>query len=128
MSERVEASAEMMSPDTGLHPHQAWRHIGKSRFHLPARPLLTQHNRTLRILADDMKRVLTNINADYGDRGPGFRRNQRAPRSGAPLPASNNGRAGARPDHPISGHLPPADYPWATRCFINSRLLSSAHQ
>src|SRR4029453_8712888 len=85
MSERVEASAEMMSPDTGLHPHQAWRHIGKSRFHLPARPLLTQHNRTLRILADDMKRVLTNINADYGDRGPGLLRHRSAPRLWRPL-------------------------------------------
>src|SRR5262245_49433816 len=48
----------MMSTDTGLHPHQAWRHIGKPCFHLPARPLLTQHNRTLSIVADDMERVL----------------------------------------------------------------------
>src|SRR5262245_50394910 len=104
MSKRVETAAEMMSTDTGLHPHQAWRHIGKSGFHLPARPLLAQYNRTLPIMADDMERVLSNINADYGNRGPGLLRHRSVPRPWRPLPASDTGRAGARPDHPISGH------------------------
>src|SRR5262245_17744896 len=104
MSERIEAAAEMMSTDTGLHPHQAWRHIGKPCFHLTARPLLTQHNRTLSIVADDMERVLSNIYADHGNRGHGPLRHRSAPRSDAPWPASITGRAGARPDHPISGH------------------------
>src|SRR5262249_16605566 len=106
MTERLEAAAQMVGTDAGLHPHEAWRHIGKPCFHLPARPLLSQHNRTLSIVADDMERVLTNINANHGNRGPGLLRHRSAPRLWRPLPASNTGGAGARPDHPISGPIP----------------------
>src|SRR5262245_61541633 len=103
MSKRVETAAEMMSTDTGLHPHQAWRHIGKSGLPWPAGRVLGRYSRTLPIMADDMERVLSNIHADYGNRGPGLLRHRSAPRLWRPLAASDTGRAGARPDHPISG-------------------------
>ena len=38
-------------------------------FHLPTRPLLTQHNRTTLIVANNVERVLADIDADYGDCG-----------------------------------------------------------
>jgi len=53
--------------DTRLHADQAGWHIGKSCLHLATRPLLAQHNRTALIKADNMERVLADIDADYGD-------------------------------------------------------------
>ena len=54
----------MMRADAGLHADQARRHVGKACFHLATRPLLTQHNCTALIEADDMERVLADIDAD----------------------------------------------------------------
>jgi hypothetical protein len=58
--------------------------IGKSRFHLPARPLLSQHNPTLPIVADDMKRVPTDIYTDHGNRAHGLLASEVLLGSGAP--------------------------------------------
>jgi hypothetical protein len=56
----------MMRPNASLHPDQARRHVGKARFHLATRPLLTQRDCTAFIKTNDMERVLADIDADYG--------------------------------------------------------------
>jgi hypothetical protein len=43
MTERLKPAAEVMSPDAGLHPDQAARHVGEARVNLAARPPLSQH-------------------------------------------------------------------------------------
>src|SRR4051795_824525 len=58
----------MMRTDAGLHADQARGHIGKACFDLATRPLLTQHNCAAIIQTDDVERVLTDIDADYGNR------------------------------------------------------------
>src|ERR1700694_6353936 len=57
----------MMRANAGLHADQARRQVGKACFHLAARPLLPKHDRTALIVADNMERVLADIDADYGD-------------------------------------------------------------
>ena len=52
-----------MRPDAGLHPDQTRGHID-----LAARPLLSQHNCAALIEANEVERVLTDIDADYGNR------------------------------------------------------------
>src|ERR1700730_16001104 len=61
----------MMRTDAGLHADQARRQVSKAYFNLTTRPLLPKHDRTARIVADNMERVLADIDADYGDRGIG---------------------------------------------------------
>jgi hypothetical protein len=58
----------MMCADAGLHANQARRQIGKSRLDLATRPFLPQHDDTALILANDVERVLADIDADYGGR------------------------------------------------------------
>src|SRR5229473_2080343 len=50
--------------------------------------------------------ILADIDADHGDRGIGCLGHGVLLVFGAPCPASLAGGAGARPDHPISGHEP----------------------
>jgi len=57
-----------MRTDTGLHADQARWYIGQPRLDLTSRLLLTQHDNAVHILADDVERVLVDINADDGDR------------------------------------------------------------
>ncbi len=68
MAKRLELAAEVMRTNTGLHADQARRHIDKACFDLTTRPLLTKHNGTAPIQADDVKRVLADIDADHSDR------------------------------------------------------------
>src|ERR1700756_2149602 len=56
-----------MRTDAGFHADQARRYIGEPRFHLATRPLLSQHDGAARIVANDVERVLANIDADHGD-------------------------------------------------------------
>src|SRR5512136_577953 len=58
----------MMRTDAGLHADQARGHIGKACFDLTTRPLLPQHDCATTIEPNDVERVLTDINADYGNR------------------------------------------------------------
>lgn len=69
MSEPAELAREMMRPNAGLHADQARREVSKSRLDLTARPLLAQHNRTALVMADDVERVLADVDADHGDLG-----------------------------------------------------------
>src|SRR5262249_9882034 len=57
----------MMRADTGLHPDQARRQVGKSRLDLATRPFLPEYDRTTPIVPYDVKRVLADIDADHGD-------------------------------------------------------------
>src|SRR5664279_976265 len=68
VAKAIELAAEMMRPDASFHADQAWRHVGKTCFYLATRPLLTQHNRSALILANNMEPVLADIDADHGDR------------------------------------------------------------
>ena len=58
-----------MRADAGLHADQARRHVGKACLNLPTRPFLTQNNCNPLIMANDVERVLADIDADYGDCG-----------------------------------------------------------
>src|SRR5215470_12576156 len=95
-----------MGTDAGFHPDQARWYVGKPRLQLPARPLLPQHDRAVLILANDVERVLTDVDANHASdctvvlAGHGV-----LLVFAAPCPASLAGRAGARPDHSISGIL-----------------------
>src|ERR1035437_8474400 len=69
VAKRLKLATEMMRTDAGLHADQARRHVGKACGYLATRPLLMQHDRAALIVAHDVERVLTDINADYGDCG-----------------------------------------------------------
>jgi hypothetical protein len=68
---------------------------------LAARPLLAKHNGAAIIEPDDVERVLTDINADYGSRSLCGRSHGVLLGLGTPGQLSAGG-AGAQPDHPIS--------------------------
>src|SRR6202022_4291562 len=93
-----------MRADAGLHADPTRRQICESGLHLATRPLLPPHDGTALILADDVERVLADIDADHGGRNVEFLRHGVLLVLSAPLPASRAGRARARPDHPINGH------------------------
>jgi hypothetical protein len=82
-------------------PIRHGEHIGKACFDLPTRPLLPQHDCATTIEPNDVERVLTDINADYGNRTLCCRSH------GMLLVLAPGqliaGGAGARPDHPITG-------------------------
>jgi hypothetical protein len=61
MTKCQQLAAEMTRSDTGLHPDQAPRHIGKTSLYLATRPLLSQHDRTAIIQGYDVERVLSNM-------------------------------------------------------------------
>jgi len=67
VAKAIEFTTEMVRANAGLHADQARRQVGKSGLHLPARPLLAQHNGTTLIVAHDVERVLADIDADDGD-------------------------------------------------------------
>jgi hypothetical protein len=53
--------------DTGLHADQAWRHCQEPRFDLPAWPPLSQHDCAASIEADNVERILADIDAHRGN-------------------------------------------------------------
>src|SRR2546423_13197186 len=95
------------------------RLVGKPRFHLATRPLLAQHQRSTPILADDVERILADIDADHGDFAVEFLGHGVLLCLRWPLLVWLAGRAGARRTIPFSD-IPPllaafkprfADYP-----------------
>jgi len=87
----------MMRPNAGFHTDQARWEVGQSRLDLTARPLLPQHDRTTLVMADDVERVLADIDADNGDHavlilGHGVLHRMAAPRQRAPLVGQEHGR------------------------------------
>src|SRR5208337_15834 len=103
MSGALKFTTEMMRADAGFHADQARRHIGKACFYLATRPLLPQHDGTALIVADNMERVLADIDADHGDCALELLGHGVLLVSGAPSQHPTVGGTGARPDHPISG-------------------------
>ena len=85
MAKAVQLAAEMMRADAGFHADQARRHIGKSSFNLATRPFLPQDDRAALVEADDMERVLADIDADDGDLIGGRVGHGRAPSNAAPI-------------------------------------------
>src|SRR4051812_8319989 len=67
VAKRFKLATEMMRPDAGLHADQARRQVGKAGLHLAARPLLAQYNGTTLIVAHNVERVLTDIDANHSD-------------------------------------------------------------
>jgi hypothetical protein len=57
----------MMRANAGFHANRARWHIGEPRFDLATRPLLAQNDRATAIEADDVERVLSDIDADDSD-------------------------------------------------------------
>jgi hypothetical protein len=66
MTKRLERATEVMCADAGLHADPTRRQIGETGLHLATRPLLPQHDGTAPILANDVERVLADVDADYG--------------------------------------------------------------
>src|SRR5579863_2555486 len=105
VTKAIELAAEMMRADAGFHADEARRYVGKARFHLTTRPLLPQHDGTTLIVADNMKRVLADIDTDHGDCALELLGHGALLVFGTPSQHSIASGAGARPDHPISRHL-----------------------
>src|SRR5262249_28871316 len=57
----------MMCADASLHANQARLQVGEPGFHLATGALLPQHQGSAAILANEVERVLADIDADYGD-------------------------------------------------------------
>jgi hypothetical protein len=72
VAKHLELATEMMRADAAPHTDQARLQVGEPRFHLAMRPLLPQHDGTALIPANDVKRVLADIDADYGGRSVEF--------------------------------------------------------
>src|SRR6185369_14132414 len=104
----------MMRTDAGLHADQARGHIGKACFDLTTRPLLPQHDCATTIEPNDVERVLTDINADYGNRTLCCRSHGvlliLVPLASLSLAGQEHG-----PDHPITGLSPAASQQSAPR-------------
>ena len=75
----------MMRPDASLHADETGRHVGEPRLDLTARPLLAQDDRATAIVADDVERVLADVDADHGDLGACCLGHGRAPVDAAPV-------------------------------------------
>src|SRR5260221_12039832 len=88
-----------MRADAGLHADPTRRQIGQPGLHLAARPFLPQHDGTALVLANDVERVLADIDADYGGRKGGFFFDGRLRLFLRPLPTFPTGWAGSRTAH-----------------------------
>jgi hypothetical protein len=67
VTKRPQFSTEMMRADACHHADQTRLQVGKPRFDLTAQLFLPQHDCTALVLADDVERVLADIDADHGD-------------------------------------------------------------
>jgi hypothetical protein len=72
VTKRVQLAVEMMRADASLHADQARWQIGEEGSDLATRPLLPQHNGAATILANEVERVLADVDADHGDRSVKF--------------------------------------------------------
>ena len=67
VAQRLKLATEVMRADASLHANQARLQISEPRFDLAARPLLPQHDAAPPILANEVERILADIDPDYGD-------------------------------------------------------------
>jgi hypothetical protein len=61
---RLQSAAQVMG---ALHPDQTRRHVREPCFDLAARPPLLPHDRAVPVEADDMERVLADVDAHRGN-------------------------------------------------------------
>ena len=73
MAERLELAADVVGPSTGLHADQTRRDVGQPLRELGAGELDAQHDGAALILADEMERVLAQIDAQGGNGSRGRR-------------------------------------------------------
>jgi hypothetical protein len=64
---RVQSAAQVMRANAGLHSDQTRRHVREPCFNLATRPPLPQHDRATPVEADDMKRILADVDAHRGN-------------------------------------------------------------
>jgi hypothetical protein len=69
MPQTDQLAGKMVRPDASLHADEAGRQIGEAALDLAARPLLPQHDAAVAVMADDVERVLADMDADDGDLG-----------------------------------------------------------
>jgi hypothetical protein len=67
VAKRMQPAAEVMGSDAGLHADQARRQVRESSSNLAARPSLAHDDGTTLIQADDVKRILADIDAHGGN-------------------------------------------------------------
>ena len=67
MAKRMQPAAKVMGSDAGLRADQARWHVRQPGSDLTARPSLAQNNHTTLIQADDVKRILADIDAHGGN-------------------------------------------------------------
>jgi hypothetical protein len=63
VAECLELPGQVMRPDARLHADEAGRHVGKPSVNLAARQLLAQHDCALLVEADEVERVLADVDA-----------------------------------------------------------------
>jgi hypothetical protein len=64
VAKQSEPAAEMMGANTGFHADQASWHVGEPCLHLATQLLLPQHDCPTPIEADDVERVLADIDTE----------------------------------------------------------------
>jgi len=67
VAKRMQPAAEVMGSDAGLHADQARRHVRQPGSDLAARPSLAHDDRATLIQANDVKRILADIDAHGGN-------------------------------------------------------------
>jgi hypothetical protein len=67
VAKRMQPVAEVMGSDAGLHADQARWHVRQPGSDLAARPSLAHDDRSTLIQADDVKRILADIDAHGGN-------------------------------------------------------------
>ena len=104
MAKRLELPAQVMCPNACLHADQARRNVGEPSIDLAARQLLAQNDRALLVEADEMERILANVDADRVD-DVGADWHGMLLILAAPDQTLRLDGAGARRVHPITGRL-----------------------
>ena len=64
MAKRLELPTQVMRPDARLHADEARRHVGEPSVDLAARQLLAQNDGAHLVEADEVERILADVDAD----------------------------------------------------------------
>src|SRR5207244_7025783 len=105
---RLELPAQVMGSHARLHADEASRYVGEAGLDLAARQLLPQNDCALPVEANEVERVLADVDAECcnGFKAIAFAWHGMLLILAAPRPALRLAGAGARRVHPISGHWP----------------------
>ena len=129
VAECLELPTQVMRPDACLHADEATRHVGEPDVDLVARQLLAQNDSAHFVEADEVERVLADVDADCPTRfGWWSWAAWEAPGVGSPVPPLRLGGAGARRVHPINGRLEKRTLGGAGAGRLGSDLTHSSRQ